>query len=259
MKRFTTYIRFILITLIFLPIIESCEKTEVEPPPGNPQGELELISLFDLNITEPSGLSFGPTKTTLLIVSDNTNMVYECDLSGNIIRTLPYEGMDLEGVAYNPDQNSIAVTEERLREVVLLDYNTGIEQSRHDINVEQGAINAGLEGISYNKTNQAYYIVNEQLPGELIVWNTQYDIINSTEMYFASDYSAIFVDHDNSLLWIVSDQSEMLYKTDYNANVLKEYPLDRSKFEGITIDIDNMILYMVNDATFDLAIYNILD
>ena len=245
--------------MVFLPIIESCEKQKVDPPPPKPQGELELIDHFDLNITEPSGLSFGPANATLLIVSDNTNMVYETNLQGDIIRELPFVGNDLEGVSYNPDKDLIALTEERKREVILLDYDTGDEQGTYPINVEINNENSGLEGISYNHTNRAYYIVNEELPGELIVWNPQFNIINSMPLSFADDYSAIFVDTKNALLWIVSDQSRTLYQTDYNANVLKEYPLGDSKFEGITIDVDNKLLYLVNDKTFELSIYKILN
>ena len=259
MKRVITYFRLTVFALVFLPIIESCEKQTVDPPPGNPKGELELINQFDLNITEPSSLSFGSTKSTLLIVSDNSNQVYETDLQGNVIRELPFIGNDLEGVTYNPDEDLIAVTEERRREVVLLDYETGNEQARYHINVEVGSENSGLEGISYSKNNRAYYLVNESLPGEQIVWNPQFDIINSIALSFADDYSAIFVDTKNALLWIVSDQSQAMYKTDYNANVLKEYPLGDSKFEGITIDVDNSLLYLVNDKTFELSIYKILD
>jgi uncharacterized protein YjiK len=259
LKIFTTYFRLAIFALVFLPIIESCEKQPVDPPAPKPQGELELINLIDLNITEPSGLSFGPANATLLIVSDNTNKVYETDLQGDIIRELPYVGFDLEGVTYNPTKNIIAVTEERKREVVLMDYTSGDELGAYPIDVEVNNENSGLEGISYSHTNQAYYIVNEQLPGVLIVWNPQHGIINSRTLNFADDYSAIFVDTKNSLLWIVSDQSQTLYQTDYNANVLKEYPLDRSKYEGITIDVDNNLLYLVNDATFELSIYKILN
>ena len=245
--------------LILAPVLESCEKETPDTPPTNPLGELEKLSTVSLDITEPSGLSFGPDNATLLIVSDNTNKVYETNLQGDIIRELAFVGSDLEGVAYNPDENIIAVTEERKREVVLIDYNTGIEQSRHEINVDQSVENAGLEGISYNKSNLAYYIVNEQLPGELIIWNTQFDIIDKSEIRFADDYSGIFVDTQNALLWFISDESRAMYKADYNGNVIKEYPLLISKFEGITIDVGNNLLYLVNDATFELTTYKIIE
>jgi len=259
LKTINTYFRLTIFALVFLPFIESCKKQPVNPPAPNPEGELEKISQFDLNITEPSGLAFGPGEETLLIVSDNSNTVFETDLQGEVIRELPYIGNDLEGVSYNAEEDIIAITEERKREVVILDYATGNEQARYHIDVEIGADNAGLEGISYNDNNNAYYLVNEDLPGEMIIWNPQFGIIDQISMNFADDYSAIFVDNQNALLWIVSDQSQALFKTDYNTKVIQEYTLERTKFEGITIDIDNNLLYLVNDATAELSIYKIVN
>jgi len=251
---------FLLTAAIILAIsCTMCEKEKVDTPtvPGVEQGSLKLLKEIQLNISEPSGLSFGPSKNTLLIVSDNTNRVYETDLLGNISRTLAYTGNDLEGVTYNAKENIVAVAEERKREVVLIDYNSGNEISRHKINVAVGSENKGLEGISFSDNNKAYYIVNEDLPGQMIVWNTGFDIISKTDLNFAGDYSAIFVDVKNANIWFVSDESQFLYKCDYNAKVLKEYVLPSTKFEGLAIDVENQIAYLVNDATAELKIFKI--
>jgi len=212
-----------------------------------------------LDITEPSGLSFGPGGNSLLIVSDNTNKVYETDLQGNVIRELAYVGSDLEGVTFNEGTQIVAVAEERKRQIVFLDYPNGNEQERIDIATGGSTDNKGLEGLSFNKNNSAYYLVNEDVPGELIVWNKQFGNISTTELRFASDYSAIFVDVRNALLWIVSDESQTLYKCDYNANVLKEYILPYTKFEGVVVDVDQQLVYLVNDKTFKLFIFKILN
>ena len=237
----------------------SCKKTPVDNPPVKPTGQLEKLNEFDLDITEPSGLSFGADGTSLLIVSDNTNKVYETDLEGNLIRELHYEGMDLEGVTFNTDEQIIAVVEERKRQLVLLDYPEGNELERFDIITGGTSDNKGLEGISYSKNNSAYYIVNEDAPGELIIWNKAFGNISTTELHFASDYSAIFVDTKNGLLWIVSDESQALYKCAYNANVLMEYALPGVKFEGIVVDADQHLVYLVNDKTFKLYIFKLLN
>ena len=131
------------------------------------------------------------------------------------------------------------------------------EQGRFKIDVEQGNDNKGLEGLSYNLNNKAYYIVNEDLPGEMIVWTPLYGNINTTQLKFASDYSAIFVDTKNSLLWIVSDESQTVYRCDYKANVLMEYLLPDTKYEGIAVDVDNMILYVVHDGSAKLDVFKI--
>ena len=250
----------ILTIILSITFLTACQKEKVDIPVIEvPEGSLKLISSSQLDILEPSGISFGPDAQTLLIVSDNANMVYETNLEGEIIRTLNYVGADLEGVVYNPDENIIAVAEERLREIVLIDYEVGNELSRYQINVENNNDNKGLEGLSYNLNNKAYYIVNEDLPGELIVWNPKYDIIERVELNFADDYSAIFVDNNNSLLWILSDDSQALYKCDYKANVLMEFILPSTKYEGVIIDIELMKAYFVNDATARLEVFNIVE
>jgi len=246
------FLSFLLITLI-----DSCKKENGDDTPVKPPGILEKVNEFDLDVTEPSGLSFGPNGETLFMVSDNTNKVYETDMQGNVIREMAYVGSDLEGVAFNEDKQIIAVAEERKRQIVFLDYPNGIEQERFDIATGGSTDNKGLEGVSFNTNNSAYYLVNEDVPGELIVWNKQFGNISRTELRFASDYSAIFVDKKNALLWIVSDESQALYKCDYNANVLKEYALPYTKFEGIVVDTDQQLVYLVNDKTFKLFVFKI--
>jgi len=248
----------ILIIVITIVFFAACQKEKVDVPIIEiPEGSLKLLSSYQLDILEPSGISFGPDAQTLLIVSDNANMIYETNMEGEIIRTLNYVGADLEGVVYNLDDNIVAVAEERLREIVLIDYETGNELNRYHIDVENNNDNKGLEGLSYSLNNKAYYIVNEDLPGELIVWNPRYDIIEKTELNFADDYSAIYVDSSNSLLWILSDDSQTLYKCDYKANVLMEFLLPNTKYEGIIINIELMEAYLVNDATARLEVFKI--
>lgn len=247
------------ISILLITLVDSCKKEDGGDVPVKETGKLELLNEFALDITEPSGLSFGPNANSLLIVSDNTNKVYETDLEGNEIRELDFEGFDLEGVTFNEDEQIVAVVEERKHQIVILNYPEGEEQERFDITTGGNTDNKGLEGISYNSNNNAYYIVNEDVPGEMIVWNKQFGNISTTELHFASDYSAIFVDTKNALLWIVSDESMALYKCDYNAKVLKEYPLPNTKFEGITVDVNQQLAYLVNDLTFKLYVFKILN
>lgn len=247
-----------ILPIIFFVIIvfSSCKTGDTQnPATGYPQGELEMIDSFQILVPEPSGLAFGPGMNTLLTVSDNTNQVYQLDLQGNVIRIIDYNGRDLEGVAYNPDKNLIAVVDERDREVAFIDYETGQVQGVYKINISVGSENAGLEGISYNRNNKLYYIVNETNPGLLVVWNPENGIITQQKLNFAEDYSGIYVDAGQSLLWFVSDQSQKIYKCDYNSKVLMVFDLDQTKYEGIVIDND--LLYVINDATTRLTIYRI--
>jgi len=235
----------------------SCNKTEVTPVPvvEIPVGTLELIDSYAIDVPEPSGLSFGPDHKTLLTVSDHTNQVYELDYEGKVLRTYDYTGKDLEGVTYNPDKNLIAVAEEADREITLIDYNSGNVEGTYGIDVQIGADNSGLEGISYNMNNKLYYIVNETNPDLMILWRPESGKISDEKLGFASDYSGVFVDHENAYLWFVSDQSKSLFRCDYNTNVLMSYSLDELKYEGVVVRDD--LVYLINDATAELNIYKI--
>ena len=79
------------------------------------------------------------------------------------------------------------------------------------------------------------------------------------EIYFFLEWGAKYVSIKNALVYIVSDESQMLYKCDYNAKVLKEYPLPDTKFEGIVVDDDNQLVYLVNDKTAELFVFKFLN
>lgn len=234
----------------------SCNKDTITVPvTENLIGNLELIESYNVNVPEPSGLSFGPGNETLLTVSDHTNQVYELNLLGEVIRVFDYVGKDLEGVTYNHDKHLIAIAEEADREITLIDYESGDMTENYNIEIAFGSNNSGLEGISYNNNSRMYYIVNETNPDLMVIWNPGYGIINEMKLNFASDYSGIYIDDKQSAIWVVSDQSRALFKCDYNANPMITYYLDDLKYEGIVINDD--IVYLINDATGRLNIYKI--
>ncbi len=249
--------RISIIVIVFLIAYSCTEKSTPVPGVEIPMGELEMTQSFAIDVPEPSGLSFGPDKNTLLTVSDETNQIYELDLLGNVIRVLDYTGSDLEGVTYNPDENLIAVVDERDREVALIDYTSGVTTGVHKIVIPFGSDNSGLEGISYNSNNKYYYILNEINPKLLIIWNPSSGIISEEDLNFAADYSGVFVDTDHSLLWIVSDESKRLFKCDYNASVMLGLNLYDLKYEGVAVDDDQ--IYLINDASSRLNIYKIIN
>jgi DNA-binding beta-propeller fold protein YncE len=250
------YIPFIAMCITGLWLmLSSCNKNGDNPSGVPVRGILEQTHTYALPFPEPSGLTFGPNKNTLIAVSDTTNKVYEIRLDGSIIRTFSFTGNDLEGVTYNPDKNLIALVEEKKREVVLIDYHSGSIAGIHKIDVPAGVESNGLEGIAYNSQNKDYYIVNEMNPGLLLVWNPETGIRRRQTLGFAIDYSGIFIPENDPVLWITSDESETLYQCDDFANVLMFFDLPDSKLEGIAINND--IVYLVNDAKATLSIFRI--
>jgi len=256
-NNISSYVVYIFLILSFFLILGCADKkpTEIEPPPTE-EPKLELISSVNLQVDEPSGLCFSIGKTFLWTVSDHTRKVYKVDFSGNVIETLSYTGNDLEGIAIDPSDSTIWVAEEYLSQIVQLD-SLGNELNR--ITITGAAGNNGLEGITINTTNHHFFLLKEQDPGVLIELDETYNLLNYKRIYFAFDYSGIFYESHNQHLWIVSDQNKNVYKCDLSGSVLTEFPIEVIKAEGIAVDIENDLVYIVSDSHEKLYQYSIID
>jgi len=82
----------------------------------------------------------------------------------------------------------------------------------------------------------------------LIELDQEFNLFKYKRIYFAFDFSGIFYESQNQHLWIVSDQNEKVYKCDLNGIVLTEFPIDVNKAEGIAVDIENDLVYIVSDS-----------
>jgi len=229
-----------------------------EPPPEISNPELVLIESIHLNVPEPSGLTLNLDGTALYIVSDpQDNRLYKLSLSGEILDTLSYIGVDLEGVTVDHRDGTLWVVEESLAEMVQID-SSGSELQRVSISgVSDGS--GGLEGITLNSQNNHFYLLKGKSPGVIIELDEFFSEVNYTKIYFAEDYSGVCYDSLNNQLWIVSDQGEKVFQCDLAGNVIEEFSIDVSKAEGIAVDIENNLIYIVSDLNEKLYIYNLTD
>ncbi|MEN8193844.1 MAG: SdiA-regulated domain-containing protein [Bacteroidota bacterium] len=256
-KIISHYIFFIFFFIISLIAFSCTEKSPTDiDPPEQTEPKLELISSFNLQVDEPSGLCFSLDMESLWTVSDNTRKVYKIDLTGKTQKTLSYTGNDLEGVAINPKDSTIWVAEENLSQIVQLD-TLGNELNR--ITVTGAGGGSGLEGITINSANNHFILLKEKNPGVLIELDEEFNLLEYKRISFANDYSGIFYESQNQHLWIVSDQNEKVYKCDMEGVVLIEYPIDVDKAEGIAVDINNDLVYVVSDDTEKLYVFEIID
>ena len=215
---------------------------------------LTPINSIELSVPEPSGLHFDKTTKTLWTVSDENSTIYNIDLNGNILNKIIVNGLDLEGVTKIND-STLATILERDRIVVFLDED-GMELKRFDINVK-GDRNKGLEGISYNINSSNLYLLNEKEPGKLLIIDTSGNLIAQNTLTFAKDYSGLFIVESKKELWIISDEDEAIFKCALDGTVLKKYKINIEQIEGITIDEENGLLYLVSDPLEKLIVYKL--
>lgn len=227
--------------------------------------KLTLISVHDLiNIEDPSGLTLDMSGDFLWTVSDDAGgLVYKITFQGDIIGALSYRGNDMEGITMNPNDGTLWVAEERLRQIVQLDRQGEVLQ-RVDVPVEITNENDGLEGVAIDPVTEHFYIVNEKLPAEFIELDKQFEVVRRVRIdsnskfhsnFRMDDLSGIFYESKKREFWIVSDESMKIIVTDFELNPLRSYELGRRKFEGIAVDIRVGRVYLVNDEENRLYVY----
>lgn len=254
LKQTTTYIAFLFYgsLILFSGILTGCKEEENT----DPEIKLNFISEFNLSVSEPSGLCLYRNSNEFLIVSDESNEIYVISDKGVVSLSFNFTGQDLEGITYNPILNNIFILEESSRYVYRLDTN-GVELSRFPIDIYYEDINHGPEGISYNPETNHLFIVIEKNPERLLEMNLDGEIVNNYSLSFAEDYSAIFFDPTENKLWILSDVSKTLTQCDLTGKALNKYSTGITKGEGLVVDSQNKLVYIVSDQESKLYILSI--
>jgi len=232
-------------TILFMAFFLACSKSETVVNTAN---ELELISSDKINVSEASGLTINAGGTTLYSVSDNTSNIYELATDGTVIKEYVYNGNDVEGISM-VSINKMLLVEERTKEIVEYDLISK-NYIKHKIIYSNNDSNNGLEGIAMNLNDNTIFILNEKNPGLLMRLRSDFSIIESYNLDFASDYSGIFYDKDLNILWILSDESKTINKCSLKGDLIKSYPISVTKAEGIAVT--NNVIYVVSDLNSTL-------
>lgn len=205
---------------------------------------LRKVGEFKLKVPEPSGCVISYDNKYLWMVSDGNATVYKTDLKGKIIDKFTVNAVDLEGITV-VDDDKLCVVQEEKREALLI-TNKGKEIKRFKINFP-GKANSGFEGIAYDNKRDRFYIVNEKNPCALLTLDNRFKLLNKKTFNYTKDFSDIYYDSINDLLWISSDESNMVIKCDIEGNPIQKYKVSIKQIEGITLDKDNNFLYLVSD------------
>ena len=225
---------------------------------NNKRGEKVKTLTFsiaeELPVPEPSGIDISYDEKSFWIISDENSRIYLIDSWGKEIKSFKVEGEDLEGIAV-VDDSTLAVVLESTREVVILDIS-GKELKRTSLALE-GKLNSGLEGITYDPEEKKFYLLNEKKPQLLITLDKNLVELNRDTLSFSKDVSGIFFDDIDSTLWIVSDESKRIFKTDISGNPIEVFKIKITQPEGITFNKTRTKLYIVSDKTENLYVFDL--
>lgn len=220
---------------------------------------LTLLNTYNISsVPEPSDLTYDKVNNQLFSVSDTGN-IFRLSVTGQLLDTYTFAG-DLEGVSMSGTPNTLIVAIEDTYKLVEYNYVTGAKTTHTMSYTNKSDPGSGIEGVTYNALTGEVYFLNEKSPGALIVANSSYSVTNEYPITFAGDYAACdFVD-ESGFLWIGSDQESSVYKCTTNGTVIQSFNLGTlDKLEGIAIDYDNQLLYVVTDGDAKLYVYKIND
>ena len=237
------------ITALILITIISCK--EKEQPPKN---LLTYVRSYTISVPEPSGLVMTQNKRGFWTVSDETSTIYRLDNEGNVVQTIKVDGFDFEAITLI-DDTILVILQERTREMVFLD-TLGTELKRVKLDLE-GELNSGPEGIAFNPENRHFYILNEKKPALFVELDEQLNIIKKDTLKFCKDVSGLYFDDANQFLWMLSDESQLVIKTDLNGKLLEKIEITIPQPEGITLSEDGRKLYIVSDNKETLYVFNV--
>lgn len=239
--------------LLALFILIQCSLNDGVNAIDNNSG-LNQIASYRIDVPEPSGLSLHANGMSLWTVSDQTAKVYQLSLDGKLLKTLSYQGEDLEAVSQSPLDFSLWVAEERSREIVHLD-STGKELGRYFIPVDQRSENSGLEGIAVHPFNGRNYVLNEKDPAVFLKLTTGQSIAHSTTIDFVDDCSGLDFEPQGSFCWLVSDESKKVVKCDSSGLKIESFKISVDKAEGIAVSTADSIIYIVSDSEQKLYLF----
>ena len=242
--------RLIIALLLALTAFAGCTKEKEEKT----HDKITLLARYDIPVIEPSGLTLTSEQNGFWTVSDEDSSLYKLDSYGMIIKKIKVNGFDLEGITVI-DGATLAIVLERTREVVILD-TAGTELKRVKINLD-GELNLGLEGITYNENTKHFYIVNEKDPPLIIELDGDLNEVRRDTIKFAADVSGIFYDENDNMLWILSDEDQMVVKTDLELNIITKFKLSVIQPEGITVNSTGDRMYIISDREEKLSVYKI--
>ena len=237
------------ITALILITIISCK--EKEQPPKN---LLTYVRSYTISVPEPSGLVMTQNKRGFWTVSDETSTIYRLDNEGNVVQTIKVDGFDFEAITLI-DDTILVILQERTREMVFLD-TLGTELKRVKLDLE-GELNSGPEGIAFNPENRHFYILNEKKPSMFVELDEQLNIIKKDTLKYCKDVSGLYFDEANQFFWMLSDESQLVIKTDLNGKLLEKIEITIPQPEGITLSEDGRKLYIVSDNKETLYVFNV--
>jgi uncharacterized protein YjiK len=203
---------------------------------------MKLIEKMQTKIKEPSGLT--TCGEFLYTVSDKTNLIYQLSFKGEIIKSFDFEGFDLEGITIDWRDKSFWLCDEKKHQIVHVSPQ-GKLIKKYPVSFYAPKGKSGMEGICMSPIDNHLWVVNEKKPAILVELDQNLEAIKTAYLDCADDFSGLCFHPETNMLWMVSDESKLLIQYDPENILIKKYPVEVCKAEGLAISGDSF--YIIDD------------
>lgn len=241
----------------FFLATSGCEKNSSDTNGSSTDG-LTLVFETTLKFGEPSGIAFSRSMNRLWVVCGDDQHVYMIDTNGAVQKKLSFTGSDLEGISFDQRDSTLWVVDEATKQLSHLDLD-GKLLHQISLTYQTQLSNKGPEGITIGENNRLCIInerdpsIMVQLESDFTIYSVDtltfaadysdlWYVSPDTFLIVSDESEAIFLwsktrgiirkyplpddkyegiafDQNNSLIYIVNDETAKLscYSIDINA------------------------------------------
>lgn len=202
-----------------------------------------------------SGLTYHSDRNTLFSVINRPPQVIELTLDGQLLRSLPVDGVDdLEGITHI-EGNDFFLADERSQQLVHVRINDGqtriITHGRPRLTLAVDAPgNLGFEGVSWDHRANRLFVVKEKRPLRLLELKGLKEILQGGRLdldirewnfsqawpFLIRDLSSVSYHEDSGMMFLLSHESHLVLGLDPNRNPATLLTLRRG-WHGLTKDV----------------------
>lgn len=201
-----------------------------------------------------SGIAYSPVTKSLFVVINSPTEVVELDLNGKTKRKIVLKGFfDTEGIAH-VDGTTFAIADEGTGIMSLIqitdDTKAVDKSSSKDTPVGKSWSNQGLEGVTYARGTNAFFLIKEKAPKKIFLIDDKGKISNpwdaEKDSLHLSDISDLYYHPATGHILILSQESKVLVECTTAGKEISRLKISLSQAEGVTMD-DEGRLYICGE------------
>lgn len=215
--------------------------------------EYTCVGSFSLIINEPVSITYDSTNKTFYIAQRGKKSVLEVSKSGLPLGTIFTDARDISDIAYNPlgGEGGFFIVQERPEEILETDRHGCLVRS---LKLPQEFKTKKIEAVTVDPHGRRLYVVLSGEKDRILELGMDGTLTGSFSLENARDIRSLYYDPTRRHLLLLCNESNKMYETSPQGEVLDTITLDTPQAEGVARD-EVGILYIMCERTKTVYVY----